>query len=105
MTEVVALGERAARLERAALAELDAVLAGTAMCRVDGTREQPAKHWEGRCSALAQVRRTLRRATPGTEQAALAAIHAEWSAQLGSLGGDAWQVYTRGGLQALEELT
>ena len=95
------LTERVTALEQDALAQLDRLLAGTAMCRVDGTH-RGAKHWEGRAAALAQVRRSLRRAQdPGGVPAA---VLAEWSAQTATTRGPAWQEYTAGGLEALTEL-
>lgn len=102
MTELAAT---VATLEAEALAQLDATLGGVAMCRVGESAARPAKHWEGRAAALAQVRRALRRATPGTEADVLRRTHEEWTAQLDALGGPAWTTYTTAGLRALEELT
>lgn len=99
------LATAAATLEAQALARLEATLGGVAMCRVDEAAARPAKHWEGRAAALAQVRRALRRAAPGSEADVLRRLRAEWAAQLDALGGPAWTTYTTGGLQALEELT
>jgi hypothetical protein len=104
VTERAALAERVAQLEADALAQLDSVLGGRAMCRVDGGSRRPAKHWEGRAAALAEVRRSLRRASPAEHSEVLARTLARWTGQLSGLGGEAWQHYTRGGLSALEEL-
>lgn len=104
MTEHAALADRVARLEADALAQLDAVLGGRAMCRVDGGSRLPAKHWEGRAAALAEVRRALRKAPPAEQSEVVARSHARWAGQLSGPGGEAWQHYTRGGLSALEEL-
>ncbi len=98
------LAERVARLEADALAQLEAVLGGRAMCRVDGASRRPAKHWEGRAAALAEVRRALRKASPDEPAEVIARSQARWTGQLSGLGGEAWQHYTRGGLSALEEL-
>ena len=65
---------------------------------------RPAKHWEGRAAALAEVRRALRKAPPDEQSEVVARSHARWAGQLSGLGGEAWQHYTRGGLSALEEL-
>ncbi len=99
------LAATVATLEVEALAQLEATLGGVAMCRVGESAARPAKHWEGRAAALAQVRRALRRAEPGSEADVLHQVHAEWTAQLDALGGPAWTTYTTAGLQALEELT
>ncbi|MDO8107872.1 hypothetical protein Q6348_11765 [Isoptericola sp. b441] len=72
------------------------------MCRVDGARARPAKHWEGRAAALAQLRRALRRGgDPGQE---LADLRAQWTSQRAIDRGEAWRVYTDAGLDALTEL-
>jgi hypothetical protein len=102
---VTELAATVATLEAEALAQLEATLGGVAMCRVGEAAARPAKHWEGRAAALAQVRRALRRAEPGGEADVLRRAHAEWTAQLEALGGPAWTTYTAAGLQALEELT
>ncbi len=99
------LAATVATLEAEALARLEATLGGVAMCRVGEATARPAKHWEGRAAALAQARRALRRAAPGSEPDALRQVHAEWAAQLDALGGPAWTAYTTAGLRALEELT
>lgn len=99
------LASTVAALEAEALAQLDATLGGVAMCRVGEASARPAKHWEGRAAALAQVRRALRRATPGNDAQVLRQAREEWTSQLEALGGPAWTTYTEAGLQALEELT
>lgn len=99
------LATAVATLEAEALAQLEATLGGVAMCRVGEAAARPAKHWEGRAAALAQVRRALRRAAPGSEPDVLDRVRAEWTAQLDALGGPAWTTYTTAGLRALEELT
>jgi hypothetical protein len=104
VSDATDLAARVAEFERDALAQLDAVLAGVAMCRVTGAAEHPAKYWEGRSAVLAQVRRALRRTPPGDEAAALDAIHRQWSKQLDSMTADTWRVYTNAGLEALKEL-
>lgn len=99
------LAARVSELEHAALAQLDATLAGTAMCRVDGAAAQPAKHWEGRSSAMAQARRSLRRAPQDADPAAIITdVRDQWRAQLAAMGGESWHTYSRAGLEALDEL-
>lgn len=98
------LAESAARLERDAISLLDETLAGAALCRVDGGLARPAKYWEGRSAALAQVRRALRRAEAGTEAELLATLRATWRRQLETQRGEAWQTYNSAGLEALAEL-
>lgn len=99
------LAATVAALEAQALARLEAALGGVSMCHVDEAAARPAKHWEGRAAALAQARRALRRAAPGSEPDVVRRLRAQWTAQLDALGGAAWTTYTTAGLQALEELT
>ncbi len=100
------LAEDVRLLEAEAISRLDAVLSGRALCRVDGASLRPAKHWEGRAAALAQVRRDLRRsAPPDREDELLERVRTAWTHQAAATAGDAWLTYTRGGLEALEELT
>ncbi len=101
MTE---LADSVSRLEREALSQLEGVLAGAAMCRVDGERARPAKRWEGRSAALAQVSRALRRQDAGVEADLVAGIRSSWEGRLVTQHGEAWDVYNRAGLEALAEL-
>ncbi|HMO11447.1 MAG TPA: hypothetical protein PKB06_08105 [Actinotalea sp.] len=97
------LAETVARLEREALAELDSSLNGAALCRVAGDALRPAKHWEGRSAALAEVRRSLRRSTSPPSEV-VSEVRRHRLERFGELSGPAWRAYTAAGLEVLVQL-
>ena len=99
------------RHEEAAVAGLTATVEGVALCRLDASTAEPAKHWEGRAAALAQVRRDLRRRPRAAESVTGEDVVVrrldEWRQQASDLSTSAvpaWTAYCAGGVAALSEL-
>ncbi len=93
------------RHERDAVARLTDAASGVALCRLDGTRAGDAKYWEGRCAALAEVRRELRRGGPEAQSAPERRL-VSWREEAArrATGSAAWSSYLEGGVAGLSAL-
>lgn len=89
-------------LEAAALSEMEQLLHGTALCRVDQDRAASVKYLEGRVAALSDLRRTLRR-QPHTDISHLTSeLAPRWAT---GPKGRLWEFYRQGGTDLLRELS